>query len=91
MHASIVVEIMVLIIVMNPVTKPTLQRIGLSFKRSRIINQVIVAVIEDILVVSTIIKAKKMKGTNLEWQTLPVLLPVEFIVLMELDGLLWQI
>ncbi len=79
-HTSIVVEIMVLIIVRNPVTKPALHRTRLSFKRREIVNQVMVAVMEDILLVAAIIKAvETMKGTNLECQTLPMLLRMECI------------
>ncbi len=83
-HTSIVVEIMVSDIVRNPVTRPKLCRTGLSFTRRGVVNQVIVTVTENVLMVAAIIKAKEtMKGTNLEWQTLPVLVLVEFIVLME--------
>ncbi len=87
-HASIVVEIMALIIVRNHMTKPALHR-RLSFKRRGIFNPVMVTVMEDVLKVATIIRAvATMKGTNLEWQTLPVLLPVELIVLMEFGWLI---
>ncbi len=64
-------------------TKIALRRTGLSFRKRGIINQVMVVVMEDVLVVAGIIKAvETMIGTSLEWQSLPVLLPVEFIVLM---------
>ncbi len=75
---------MVLIIVRNPLTNPELHISGLSFKRRGIIDQVMVAVMKDILLVDIIIKAVgTMKGTNLEWQTLPVVLLVGFIALVE--------
>ncbi len=65
-------------------TKLALHRPRLSFKRRGTVDQVMAAVMEDILVVAAIIKAVvTMKGTNLDWQTLPMLLPVEFIVIME--------
>ncbi len=56
-HASIVAKIIVSIIVRNPMTKPALHRKRLSFTRKGIVNQVMVAAMEDILVVATIIKA----------------------------------
>ncbi len=68
-HDSIVVEIMVLMIVRNPMTKPVLCKTGLSFKRRGIIDQVMVAVMKDTVMVDTIIKAvETIKGTILECQ-----------------------
>ncbi len=64
-------------------TEPALQRTGLNFKRRCIVDQMKVAVMEDVLVVAVIKAMETMKGTNLEWQTLPMLLPVELTVLME--------
>ncbi len=83
-HDSIVVEIRDLIIVKNHMTNTALRRTRLRFKRRGIIDKEIVAVMEDVLVVAAVIKAvEMMKGTNLEWQTLPMLLTVNFTVLME--------
>ncbi len=71
---------MVFIIVRNPVTKLALHKAKLSFTKRGIINQVIVAVIEDVHVVAAITKdMETMNGTNLEWQKRPI--PVELTVL----------
>ncbi len=51
-HVSTLMEIVVLIIAKNPVTKPELTR--LSFKRRGIVDQGMVTVVEDVLVVAEI-------------------------------------
>ncbi len=55
-HASIVVDIMVLIILWNRMTKPALCRTKQRFKRRGLVDQVVVEVMEDVLVMATIIK-----------------------------------
>ncbi len=66
-HTPTMMEIMVLIIVRNPITKPAFCRTRLSFMSKRIVDQVMIAVVENILVVTAIIKAlETMKGTKLE-------------------------
>ncbi len=83
-YVSTVVEIVLLIIAKNPMTKPALHMTRLNFKRREIDDQMMVAVVEEILVVTKIIKAMgTMNGTNLEWQLLPTLLTVTFTALME--------
>ncbi len=47
-YAPFLVEIVVLIIARNPITKPALHRTMLSFKRRGVVDQVMVAVVEDI-------------------------------------------
>ncbi len=64
-------------------TKLALQQTRLNFGRRRIVEQVMVTVVDDILVVATIIKAMgTMNKTNLELQTLHALLTMEVTVLM---------
>ncbi len=90
-HVSTLVEIMVSIISKSPLIKPALCRVRLSFKRRGVVNQVMVAVEEDIFVATKIITVVgNVNRTSLEWQTLLVLLMVGFNVLMDLDGVLWQ-
>ncbi len=67
MHASIVVETMDTIIVMILVTRIVLQRTQLSLKKEGTILQVAVSMVEDILIVVSIIRAMTvMNGTSLK-------------------------
>ncbi len=59
-HVSTAVEIMDLISAKNPVTKTGLCKTKISFKKRGIINQVMVAVMEDVLMVAAIFKAKEV-------------------------------
>ncbi len=84
-HNSTVVEIIVLIIAKNPVTKYALGKTRLSFKRKGIVNHVMIAVVKGIIVVAKVIKVMgTMNGTNLEWQILPAFVMLEVTVLVEL-------
>ncbi len=75
---------MVLIMAKNPVTKPLSCRTRLRPKSRGIVDQVMVTMEKDILMVAKIIKVLGiLNRINLEWQTLPALLMVDFIVLME--------
>ncbi len=66
-HASIVVNSMDSIVVTSLVIRIVLHKTRLSLKKRGIIIQVEVAMVEDILVVVKIIKAKAItKGTSLE-------------------------
>ncbi len=88
-HAPTVVEIMVTIITRSPMTKPALHRTRLSFKGRGIIKHVMVAAVEDILMVAKINKVVGSRNrTSLEWQTLSTLLTMEFTVLMGFGWLL---
>ncbi len=67
MHASIVVETMDSIIVESLVIRIVQHRTRLSLKKKGTMLQVEVALVEGVLVVDSIIKAKAiMKGTSLE-------------------------
>jgi hypothetical protein len=88
MHTSIVVEIMALIVVTSLMIRIALHRTGLSLKKRGIVLQVVVAMVEDVIVVVGIIKAEAiMNGTSLELLTLPVLIIMGFSVLMEFGWL----
>ncbi len=82
MHASILVETVVSIIVMILVTRIVLHRTRPSLKKRGIMLQVVVAMVEDVLVVAGTIKAEAiMNGISLELPILPVM--VGFSVLMD--------
>ncbi len=67
MHASIVAETMDSIVVESLVIRISLHRIRLSLKKRGPTLQVVVALVEDVLVVVGIIRAEEiMKGTSLE-------------------------
>ncbi len=72
MHASIVVEIMDSINVMNHVIRIALHRTRLSLKKRGTTLQVVVAMVEDVLVVVGTIKAEAiMNRISLESPMLP--------------------
>ncbi len=73
------------IIAMSTKTKPALHRTGLSIKRRELVAQVMAIEFEGWHVVASIIKAnlQTKHRTTLEWQTLPVPIIMEFIVLMK--------
>ncbi len=72
--------------VMSPVIRIVLHRTSLSLKKRGTVLQVVVAMVEDVLVVVGTIKAEAiMNGINLESPMLPVI--VGFSVLMEFGWL----
>ncbi len=89
-HVSIVVEIMVLIIAKNPMTKLVLcGRRGVQRKGT--VGQVMVAVVEGVLVMAGTNKAvETMNRISLEYEILLALLIMKFTVLMRFGWLLWQ-
>ena len=79
-------EITASIIVTSLVIRIVLHRTRLSLKKTGIIPQVVVAMVEDILVVVGIIRDEAtMNGTSLESPILPVIMG--FSVLMEFGWL----
>ncbi len=82
MHASIVAETMDSIVVERMMIRIILNRTRLSLKKRGTILQKEVTLVEDVLMVVGIIRAKAiMNGKSLELQMLPVI--VVFSVLME--------
>ncbi len=87
-HASTVIEIIVSIIVMSLMIRIVLYRTRLSLKKRGTVLQVVVAMVEDILVVVSIIRAKAIiNRTSLECPTLPMSIVIRFSVLMEFGWL----
>ena len=84
--ASFVVETMDSIIVMSLVIRIALHRTRLSLKKTGTMLQEVVAMVEDVLMVVGIIRAKAtMNGTSLESPILPIIMG--FSVLMEFGWL----
>ncbi len=87
-HASIVVEIIDSIDVMSLVIRIVLHRTRLCLKKRETMPQVVVAIVEDILVVVKMIKAQEItKRTSLKWLTLFISIAMWSSVLMDFGWL----